>query len=123
MACGLVLAAFGVARVEAATSWTVDSAGSGDFTTIQDAVDTAASGDAITVMAGTYTDDDADSAVVSINGLDLSIVADGVVVIDGEDAARGIYSTDSDDREDVSRDGSVDVEDLLAILQQWGACE
>jgi hypothetical protein len=29
---------------------------------------------------------------------------------------------DADDREDYSRDGTVDVEDLIGMLSQWGTC-
>jgi hypothetical protein len=37
--------------------------------------------------------------------------------------AYGDESMDADDREDASRDGLVDISDLLGMLQQWGTCE
>ena len=35
----------------------------------------------------------------------------------------GDASLDADDREDCSRDGDVNVEDLIGMLSQWGTCE
>ncbi|MEM6666004.1 MAG: hypothetical protein AAF638_06330, partial [Pseudomonadota bacterium] len=52
----------------------VDAGGSGDFTTIQDAINAAAAGDTISILAGTYAGASIDKG--------LTIVGDGAVTID-----------------------------------------
>ena len=67
----------------AAASWTVATDGSGDFTSIQDAVDAASTGDDITVEPGTYEE------ALDFGGKDLTVVSSGgssVTTIDGDGA-------------------------------------
>ena len=74
----------------AATTYTVDAGGGGDYTTIQEAVDFAVSGDAIEIEPGTYIDDDADGVIVAISSKDLTIAApSGGVTLDGDETAQG----------------------------------
>ncbi len=65
-----ISAALYVAAASAAT-WTVDPSGSGDFTTIGDAIAAASSGDRLELVAGTY------SEAVDLGGKDLELVGAG----------------------------------------------
>ena len=74
-----------------ADTWTVDDDGKADFDNIQAAVDAASDGDEIVVMPGTYTST-ADE-VVDMLGKAVwlhSSEGQGVTIIDGEGARRGI---------------------------------
>jgi len=52
----MILAVGSVANVRAATTWTVDPGGGGDFTTIQAAINGAGPSDTINIVAGTYAE-------------------------------------------------------------------
>ncbi len=77
------LLAVGAGRADA-TTWRVESDGSGDFTDIQPAVDAAASGDTIQVGAGRFDTlrpvpgkADAQQAIVAVAQADLTIIGAG----------------------------------------------
>ena len=67
-----------------AASWTVDPSGSGDFTSIQDAIDASSDGDTISVADGTYTEaldfDGKDVAIASVNGSATTFLASSAPV-------------------------------------------
>jgi hypothetical protein len=93
---GLVLVCGSCTLCFAATTYTVDAGGGGDYTTIQEAVDFAVSGDAIEIEPGTYIDDDADGVIVSFSGKNLTIAApSGGVTLDGDETARGFVVTNA----------------------------
>ena len=57
-----------------AASWTVDRYGTGDFTTIQDAIDAASDGDTISVLPATYAE------AIDFSGKDIAVTStDGSV--------------------------------------------